>query len=118
MARRRRGAYDAVEQRHAQAKRCTALQGFHQAACRGAVEKQFVTDSNIIRWDQERLAIHDKRDVANEGFIKNAVNQFAVVAAALGLAADFRSFGGGKVAHSCRLAVAGGPRQEPIWITR
>src|SRR5260370_39095730 len=88
----RRGAYDAVEQRHAQTKWRTARKGFHQAARRGAVQKQLVADTDVIRRDKAWLVLHDKCDMANEGFIKNAIDLFEVVAAALGLAAAFGSF--------------------------
>src|SRR5258708_7710744 len=115
MAGRRRGTYDAVEQRHAQAEWRTARQRFHQAARRGAVQKQLVADADVIRRDYDRHSVRDESDMANEGFIKNGMDQFAIVAAALRLAADFCSFGGSKVAHSCRLTGASCSRQVPIW---
>src|SRR5712692_9973562 len=80
------------------------------------MQEQFIANAHVVCRHDEGLAIHDKCDMANEGFIKNAVNQFAVVTAALGLAADFRSFGRSEVCHLCRLAVAGALRQEPILI--
>src|SRR6266576_14461 len=118
MACRGRRAYDAVEQRHAQAKWRATRQRFHQAARRGAVEEEFVADTHVVRWHHDRHPVRDERNVANEGFIENGVDEFAVVTAAVGLAPDLCSFGRSKVAHSRRLAVAGGSRQGPIWIDR
>src|SRR5260370_887866 len=87
MARRGRRAYDAVEQRDAEAERHAAGQRFHQAARRGAVEEEFVADTDVVCWDDEGLAVHDESDVANEGFIENGIDQLAVVASAFAPAA-------------------------------
>ena len=118
VARGRRRAYDAVEKRHAQAKWRATRQRFHQAACRGAVEEEFVADTDVVCWDDEGLAIGDEGEMADKGFIENGVDQLAVVAAALRLAPDSCSFGRREVAHSRRLAGPDASQQEPIWISQ
>jgi hypothetical protein len=47
------------------------------------------------RWDNERLPINDKADVAKECFIKNSVGRISVVNAAVRLADDTCPLGGG-----------------------
>jgi hypothetical protein len=44
--------------------------------------------------------------MADERFIENSVDQFAVVTPAIGLAADFGSFRGRELAHDGRLIPA------------
>src|SRR5713101_9308591 len=100
MARRGGREHNAVEKRHAEAKWRAARERPHQAASDRAMQEQLVTDAYVVCWHDEGLAVHDETDVANKGFIQNTVNQFAVVATAIGLAAHFRSFRRSKVAHS------------------
>src|SRR5216117_1382486 len=114
---RLRRAHDAVQQRHAQAKWSATRQRFHEATCRGPVEEEFVAHAYIVCRDDERLTVSDELNVADEGFIENGVHQLAIIAAALGLAADFCSFRRSKVAHSRRLAGAGCLRQVLMWIS-
>src|SRR6267142_1895410 len=83
-----------------------------------AVEKEFVADAHVVRRHHKGQTIGDEAEMADERLIENAVDEFTVVAAALGLATDFCFFSRSKVAHSRRLAVAGALRQEPIWISR
>src|SRR5712692_4785050 len=45
-------------------------------------------NAHIVCWHDEGQAVSKESDVANEGFIQYAVNQFAIVAAAFGLAMD------------------------------
>ena len=101
MPRSRRRKNNAVQQRHAQAKRRAAPQGPHQPARRRAVQKKFVAHAHVVRRHNEWQPIHHKPNGAHKGLIENAVNQFAIVGAAIRLALNFAFVSSrSKVAHA------------------
>ena len=75
-----------------------------------------MANANVVCGHDERHSIGDKCDVANESLIEYAVDQLAVVTAAIRLAADFGFFSGYEVSHETRLAGALAGRQAPIWL--
>src|SRR6266851_8284582 len=68
------------------------------------MQEKPIADANVVRRHYKRLPIRDERDVANECFIENAVDQFAVVRSAIRLTSNARAFGVRKLAHARRLA--------------
>jgi hypothetical protein len=52
----------------------------------GAVNVQNVVVASVTRRDDKRLAINRKANVAYESFVKNLVDNFAIIIRALGLA--------------------------------
>src|SRR5205085_1536433 len=121
VARRARRANDAIKERDVQAEGRTTRERLHQPARSRTVEKQFVAHTHVIGRHDNRQAVVDERDLADKSFIEDRVDQFAIVAAAVRLAANLGSFGWHKVlhrwiAHARRLTGAPAVRQVPIWI--
>ena len=98
MAGGRGGKNNSIEERDAEAEGRAAGERLHKAAGGGTVEVKLVADADVVGGDDERQAVRDERDVADESLIKDVVDSLAVVVAAVGLARDASFLGGRKVA--------------------
>ena len=70
------------------------------------MEEEFVSYADVICGHDEGLIVCDEGDVADEGFVEDAIDQFAIVGPAIGFAGDARSWRGRKLAHAGRLVGA------------
>ena len=75
MAGGRRRKNDAVEQRHVDGERRAARERFHQTAGGGSMEIKFVADANVVRRHDDRHAVRDECDRADERLIENRVDR-------------------------------------------
>ena len=68
-----------------------------------AVNVEFVSGASVGCGNHEGLAVDDEADVADEALIEDAINRFAIVDPALGLADDTSALGGcGWLGHEDR----------------
>ncbi len=89
--------HDPVEERDGQAGGKALGERPQRAARCGAVDEDLVRDAGVERRDDERLAVGDEAEVRDETRVEHGVDRSAVVAAALGEAADPRAGRGGCV---------------------
>src|SRR6516162_4912197 len=83
----------AVRERHRDANGSSLAKVAEHTAGRGAVKIESIARTGEECGDDVGLAVHGKSDVADEGFVEDFVNAFAVVDTALRLAHDACALG-------------------------
>jgi hypothetical protein len=90
------GEHEAVEQRDRHANVHALGQHAEHAIRDCSVHVQELAHARVRRRHHERLVCVDEAHVADQRLVEHGVNQRAVVAAAIGAAAQARALGGGE----------------------
>ena len=106
----RSGQYESIQQRNCDAERVTPLDVLEHATRPGAVQHEIVIQPGMNRGNDKGLLVFHKPHMADEGFVKNAIDDILVVVSALGQAPDPIAFVLGKLCHGLRPAVS-----EGVW---
>src|SRR5262245_24661753 len=87
------GEHEAIYQGNSHTGGDSGFEMTKHAASSGTVKIEFVAIAAVQSRNNERLTIHDEPDMSEETGVKDFVNSFGFVGAAIRQAAQFRAFG-------------------------